>query len=355
MIVLDSIIYELQRAGGISELWTSILSHMAGQADLDFRVLDGAGAAINRSSPDGILERMRVVETGPLLLRRYMPARVPKDTKVFHSSYLRVANDCAVTNITTIHDFIYDKFDNGVPKLIHRKQREVALQRSELIICVSENTKTDLLNFYPELANREIRVIHNGVNPVYYEKGKPEDQSQIEAPYLLYVGGRGKHKNFSMCLDVLLRQDSVGEDLKLCVVGGGKFTREELKKMDRLGVKSKVRHLGTISDETLAHFYRNAFALIFPSFYEGFGIPPLEAMAAGCPVMCSDKSSIPEVVGKSGAYFDPTCIDSAVSALELLTDSKYRDEIIKSGLQRVKSFSWERTAKATVDAYRDYL
>ena len=70
MIVLDSIIYELQRAGGISELWTSILSHMAGQADLDFRVLDGAGAAINRSSPDGILERMRVVETGPLLLRR---------------------------------------------------------------------------------------------------------------------------------------------------------------------------------------------------------------------------------------------------------------------------------------------
>lgn len=355
MVVLDSIIYELQRAGGISEVFSSVFQHLINDESLDFRVLSGPSMDFDCIPSLRPHNNRRVNERGPLFLRRYADAKVPKGSKVFHSSYLRVAQGKYVKNITTVHDFIYDKFDAGAARVVHRKQRNHAVRNSDAIICVSEHTKSDFLEYYPDINERLIKVIYNGVNPLFYKRKNEREVLLEGAPYLLYVGGRGAHKNFRVCLDILLHQRAIGKELKLLVVGGGRFSSAEKNVISGLGLSTRVKHAGLVTNDSLATLYQNAFALVFPSFYEGFGIPPLEAMASECPVICSTGGSIPEVVGDCGVYFDPYCSDSAIDACEQLSDEHLRSSIIKRGFERSKSFSWKNTGRETTQLYRELL
>ena len=151
---------------------------------------------------------------------------------------------------------------------------------------------------------------------------------------LLYVGARGNHKNFGLALDLAAGTVASRMRLSLDVLGGGAPTTAERERIAHLGIANRVRFLGPQDLDGVRAAYRRAFALVYPSFSEGFGIPPLEAMACGCPVLCSDRSSLPEVVGDAAVLFDPSRLDAAEDALRKVYEVHTRKRLIESGFAR---------------------
>ena len=358
MVLLDNIIFELQKAGGVSLVWNSILNACFNDLDIEYTLLDSGKGRSNIFYPQISPTSKIILDRGPLLLRRYRDISKNIQTSIFHSSYFRVHKNKKVKNIVTVHDFVYEKFDKGLRKHIHLIQKKHALYKSDAIICVSENTKNDLLEYCPSLSNRDIRVIYNGRSNEYFPlEGSLYNESARDesSSFLLYIGGRNAHKNFSAVLKLLDTTTARKMNLKLNVVGGGVFTKEELSQLHKLKLAERVTHLGFVDNKTLNQLYNSAFAFVYPSFYEGFGIPPLEAMSAGCPVICSNVSSIPEIAGNAGLLFDPEFPESAEDFLIQLQDTSMRDGIVQKGLQRSMQFSWEKTGKETVQLYKEML
>ena len=349
MLLIDNIIYDLQNYGGITSVWNSILSTL-NKEKLPVSVLSSAnkfkypGINVFKSLKDRKL---------PLLLRRYLDVNID-GVDVFHSSYFRVHKSKKVKNIVTVHDFTYEKFDKGIRKVIHLKQKKHALKRASAVICVSENTKNDLLEYHPWLAPEIIHVIYNGYNKsVFY----PLEKSIVKKGnnYFLSIGGRNVHKNFEFTLE-LMSMDIVKENnIKLVVVGGGEFTTKELTIIKKNQIENCIIYKSNVSDESLNELYNNAFALIYPSKYEGFGIPPLEALAAGCPVICSNKSSIPEVVEDSGLYINCDEVETAIPHIERLLNKEERNNIKNNGYIQANKFSWEKTGLETMNLYKKLL
>ena len=355
MLLLDNIIFELQKAGGVSLVWQAILNACISEPELSYRILDSGYGKENIFYPKNINHEHLITDNGPLLLRRYLDVKKSIPAKVFHSSYFRTHKNKSVKNIVTVHDFVYEKFDSGLRRHIHLLQKKHALNSADVIICVSENTKEDLLTYHPNLANKEIRVIHNGVGEDFALIANKHSIQEKHAPYIFYVGGRYAHKNFSCALALLNTSIAKKIGLTLKVAGGGGFSLEELKEISQLKLSNKVFHVGQINNQTLNELYNFAYAFIYPSLYEGFGIPPLEAMAAGCPVICSNTSSIPEVVADAGLLFNPYKIDEAEQLLINIQDVDYRNKIISNGLIHAAKFSWQKTGKNTVDLYKELL
>ena len=354
MILLDNIIFELQRAGGVSLLWSKILKSCSEEKDLNFSLIDSSNSKENLFYSKENLSVHVYNEILPLFLRRYLDVNI-SGVNVFHSSYFRIHSDPSVKNIVTVHDFVYEKFDSGYRKYIHSYQKSRSLRRADLIICVSENTKNDLLAYYPDLITKDIRVIYNGVSDDFTPLNKCYNSVvNLELPYILYVGGRYSHKNFIAALNMLKFKVCKSINLTLKVVGSA-FNAKELKLMHDLGVSHLVEYVGNVNNESLNKLYNDAFAFIYPSFYEGFGIPPLEAMAAGCPVICSNVSSIPEIVGSAGLLFDPYDIDSSEIYFYSLLDKSFRDNHINKGLLRSSLFSWKNTGDKTIALYKELL
>jgi glycosyltransferase involved in cell wall biosynthesis len=172
-------------------------------------------------------------------------------------------------------------------------------------------------------------------------------------PYLLYVGHRGGYKNFEGFLRAYASSLWLSDNFNVVCFGGGIFSRDEvaLIKSLRLSMNHVIQVNG--GDNKLASVYRDAALFVYPSLYEGFGIPPLEAMSLGCPVACSNTSSIPEVAGDAAEYFDPYDLDSMRTAMELVLSSEVRlNELIKLGKFRCARFSWDRCAKETLSVYK---
>ena len=352
MILLDNIVFELQKACGVSLLWSEILKACTRRNDLSYKVIDSVNASKNIFYPSESKQIEYLFERLPLFLRRYNDVSFC-DVDVFHSSYFRIHSNSKVKNIVTVHDFVYEKFDKGIRKQIHKFQKLRSLKRADVIISVSENTKDDMLYFYPELASKDIRVIHNGISEDFKNLAISDSFFyNVQPPYILFVGGRYSHKNFVAALKMLNFNAAKNIDLKLKVVGGS-FNNYELRLMHELGVSQLVEYVGSVDNESLNKLYNEAFAFIYPSFYEGFGIPPLEAMASGCPVICSNLSSIPEVVGSAGLLFDPYNIDSSEEYFDLLLDKSFRQRVVNQGLLHSKNYSWKRTSEQTVEIYKE--
>ncbi len=351
MLLLDNIIFELQRVGGVSSVWKSIIGAVSKDAKLNAKYLKSSkgqsccGKGIDSSK---IIEDLNI----PLFIRRYLRVHYRKDIKLFHSSYFRVHASPAVKNVVTVHDFVYEKYDTGIRKIIHLMQKKFALKHADAIICVSYNTKKDLLHYHPQLDSNKVHIVHNGVDNSFYPLTDRKADGEL---YVLYVGGRNIHKNFSAVLDLLSSDTALDMGLKLKVVGGGALSIDELNAIRKLKLLDCVRHFDRVDTSELNRLYNNAFAFIYPSYYEGFGIPPLEAMAAGCPVICSNRSSIPEVVGSAGLLFDPDCIVEAEAHLHRLKSESFRLEIIERGFARAASFTWEKTGQKTISIYKKLL
>ena len=256
--------------------------------------------------------------------------------------------------VLTVHDMIHELFSEQIdPTGQQAEEKRKAILAAHAIICVSEHTKQDLLKQYPSL-DQQIAVIHHASD---IDESLSYGSELVPArPYYLYVGSRSAaYKNFNRLLVAFTKVVSIQSNITLCVVGPP-FNEIEAKLIAELKLTDHIQYYEYASDRHLAKLCRCSIAFVYPSLYEGFGIPPLEAMSCGTPVIASNCSSIPEVVGDAGLLFDPYSTSELADLLLYLLDHPLeRDRLIAKGYQRAKMFSWDKTAAQTIDVYRSVL
>jgi glycosyltransferase involved in cell wall biosynthesis len=253
--------------------------------------------------------------------------------------------------VLTVYDMIHELFADAIdPQGYTIRSKKAAIQAANAIICISESTKIDLLRYFPE-AESKITVTY--LASEFSGDWSHGDEPVPSEPYFLYVGSRTKeYKNFDTLLIAFSKAASINSDIRLCVVGSP-FNSEEEALIAELKLADRIHHYRYASDPHLAKLYRCSIAFVYPSLYEGFGIPPLEAMACGTAVIAANSSSIPEVIGDAGILFDPkSAKDLADIMLSLLDSSIERDRLITLGQARHQQFSWDKTAAETVGVYR---
>ena len=306
-VIADNIIFSLQRFGGISVVWNELLQRARADQELTLTELD-----YRQTMPYRWMERYRI------------PDYTAETPSVFHSSYFRVLPQEGVRNVTTVHDLTYHYYRKGLPKAVHLWEEARALRYSEVVICISENTKRDVLRFYPRLQEERLHVIYNGVSDEFYPIPSVEKRG-----YLLYVGNTAvDYKRYDVAQEVARRTG-----LPLVTASG--VTREQLNTM-----------------------YNEALCLLYPSDYEGFGLPILEAQKAGCPVIAQNASSIPEVIGEQGwmvKHDTPQRMAAEMTDIVKQLQSRSTQELITAGIENAKRFSWDKTYEQTKDVYRQLM
>jgi glycosyltransferase involved in cell wall biosynthesis len=360
-VAFDHQIFSAQRYGGISRYFFELASRMP--ADVTAAVI--APAHINhylsrpearrfvhgRYVPFTFRGQVRLVNAvnglaAPALWRRLRP-------DIAHETYFsKDPIGCASRRVVTIYDMIYELFRAefaGGEAVIAAKRAAIA--RADHLICISEATRRDLMSFY-SVESERTSVVHLGhLSPRLPTPGK-EAGPAAGRPFILYVGNRGGYKNFARLVTAYSSSALLRSELDLVAFGGAPFSAEEAAQLERLGISGTVSQESG-ADSALLDRYANATVFVCPSLYEGFGIPVLEAMAVGCPVISSDRGSLPEVVGDAGLYVDPENVDDMRAALErVVTNASLRRDLRERGTERAKQFSWDRCADETARIYR---
>ncbi|ABZ94457.1 Glycosyltransferase [Leptospira biflexa serovar Patoc strain 'Patoc 1 (Ames)'] len=277
--------------------------------------------------------------------------------KVFHPTYfdnyyLDQISKGPNKFVITIFDLIHERFP-GYYKLddIALRNRKSLCYAADRIIAISKSTKNDLMEFYG-IPNDKIEVIHLASN---LHLAFDLESNLIWKNYILFVGERGGYKNFNNFVhgvSPIIQKYKVN----LIFAGGGKFTHEEKETLKKANVLGKSLQIPFQSDSEIKQLYQNALVFVFPSMYEGFGIPLLESMSLGCPVACSNTSSFPEVVGDAAVTFDPWYPESIRDSVDRLFNSEsLRLKMIARGKERSKQFSWEKTGEKHLKIYNQLL
>ncbi len=334
MIIYDDIINVLQPMGGISVLFSKIQKGLQ-RNGIDYKIVPSS-APYGRLSPVRY-SRFLVSNEDDLL------------SNLFHSTYYRIPKGRNIKTVTTVHDFTHEKIIGGVRKLMLSHQKMRAIKRSDLIICVSNNTKLDLIEYLPNIDESSIRVIYNGVGPEFFPIARSEMDFRLRKD-VIFIGRRAGYKNFDVLVSALSMIDGVG----VCCVGGGKFTNKELGFLDR-AIPGRYRHSGYLSVDELNKEYNKALCLVYPSSYEGFGIPIVEAMKAGCPVIAYKGSSIPEVAGDAAILLEHLNAEELAGAINRMCDESEWSMVRNKGLLRATKFSWEETVSRTLSAYEEVI
>lgn len=366
-IAIDSNVFTTQKYGGVSRYLVNLskeLTHMGHHVEIH------GCFHINRHLKDSSahLTRMRYIDHFPRntrrlshyagdLLTNYQLAR--HRPSLIHESYChnRRVGSVSLPRVCTVHDMIYELYPEIWGRMDRTPEyRKSTVNRCQAIICVSESTKRDLLRIL-DLDPAKVHVIHHGFE---HSSEKLElDQNEAihlqnvtASPFLLYVGSRNPYKNFGGFLKGFAKT-SFANDLDVVAFGGGSLSPAEHQNIAQLGFKpGQIRQI-TGSDALLQALYQKAEAFVYPSLYEGFGFPPLEAMVQGCPVISSNTSSMPEVIGDAAEFFDPTQTDSITVAIEsVITSETRRTELVESGKKRVLCFPWSKCAKSHEAIYQ---
>jgi len=267
-------------------------------------------------------------------------------------------------SIVTIHDLTLSFFPGKkMTHFFHRLAYQMVLRsstrRAKKIIAVSNHTKSDLVKVLG-IREEKIQVIYNGVNPKFggiEPTPRPELMQKLglQKPYFLYTGVWRDHKNIVGLIQAFKRfNDSVGNQYNLVITGPHNPTYHEVPDtVSSLGLQKEVHLVGLVSEADLFALYKNAVAYVFPSFYEGFGLPPLEAMQCGTPVIASNTSATPEICGEGNAlFFDPYNMEDMSDKMrQIVTDSTLRQRLMERGLERVKQFSWEKMTREVLEVY----
>lgn len=273
---------------------------------------------------------------------------------IFHPTYYDpyFLESIKTPYVLTIYDFMHEKFQD----MFSSKDKNIAWKKecamkADRIIAISENTKQDIIEYYGIAADK-IDVVYLSSS---LKKIDEELDMQLPQKYILFVGNRSRYKNFNMFIKAVTPLFNEEDKLNVVCAGGGSFSQDEQMMLEELGIKDKVKYFN-IDDKVLAYLYQKAMFFIFPSLYEGFGIPVLEAFNCNCPVVLSNQGSLPEVGGDAVEYFDPYSSESILNAVKkLYFDENRREKLKQLGIIQAKKFSWEKTAKETIAVYNKMI
>jgi glycosyltransferase involved in cell wall biosynthesis len=361
-VLFDSAIAAQQEFGGVSKYYVEMAERL-GAYDVEHRTY--APLFINhylREKPGRTIgmgiKATRISRKAATLIGRHT---LPIATALYRPDLIHqtlydmsTAPKGNVPVVITIHDMIQELFPHDFPDggWIERKRRAIGL--ASWILCDSRNTEIDLLRLYPQAEGRT-SVVHLAAGASNISDASPISRprnSDTGRPFLLYVGHRGGYKNYAGLLEAYARSPRLRQDLDLVCAGGGSFNPTEILALEKLNLTDRVRHVA-VNDEALTELYGTAAIFVYPSLYEGFGLPPLEAMRAGCPVVALRAGSVPEICGDAARYAGSTEPDALGAAIQALWDAPTeREWLIDAGQVRSRDFSWEKCARETAKIYR---
>ena len=367
-VIIDGIIYQIQTQGGISRIYSEVLPRMC-ELDNLLRITLLTEGKCRQSLPEHkhIVHRKIIPVNRYLRLGRLWKPVIPRarqlmirlsigrgDGQIWHSTYYTQPEPWDGLQVVTVADMIHERFSDlfsGLGNDQFREEKRRCVHEADAVICISEATRQDVLRFY-KLDSNSTYVVPLACSDFFRQLGQRGDDSETltNQPFLLYVGSRAHYKNF----DRLIHAYSVWgyrNEVALVVVGNSWSASEELR-LAELGIRDRVHLLTDVDDEELCQLYNLAVAFVYPSLYEGFGIPLLEAMACGCPVIASHVPSTIEVAGECPIYFEPTEMDELVNAFDVALSEGLDSERVEAGLEWVKQYSWDNTAAQTLDVYR---
>ena len=370
-IIYDHQIFSRQNYGGISRYFVELARGLSGIPGASAKI----SAPIHRNkylrpsdTPDGgyyvnyPTQLGRFVRPCNDIIFKYQLAR--KKSGIIHQTYYsKTKIPSRFRTVLTVFDMIHERFPGTFsPRDKTTIDKRLAVDRCDHIICISESTKRDLVEIF-SIDYRKISVVYLGANLTREQpcSGLASDErSEIpqaapvtDAPFILYVGERAGYKNFDRLIEAYASSALLKKNFKVVSFGGGDFSERENSNIKKLDLDpDQILHIGG-DDALLEKLYRSASLFVYPSLYEGFGIPPLEAMSFDCPVICSDVSSIPEVVGDAAILFDPSETDSIRYALERAAfDSEARARLVEKGRVRIQQFTWAKCVEETAAVYR---
>ena len=293
----------------------------------------------------------------PWVLRRERP-------DVYHAPHYVLPPAVRCRSVVTIHDCIHLMFPQYLPNraayAYARTSMWAAARRSDRILTVSEASKRDILSLF-NVKPEKIVVVYNAIDehfsttPSEEHVARVRERYQLDHKFVLYVGNIKPHKNLVRLIEAFSELRRTHDDLKLLIIGDEISKLPALRRaVHRHKLHKYVRFLGYLKDDTLTVLYRLASVFVFPSLYEGFGLPPLEAMASGTPVVTSNVSSLPEVTGDAAVLVDPYDVDSIGNGMRRILDDPQLAEALRiKGLKRAREFSWERSVEKTQRVYRE--
>jgi len=360
-LALDEQIFAVQAYGGISRDFVEQIRVMQRDTGLDVELTPIRAPIVN----EFVLQDPRLVEElqvrragGPYgALTQYWSRRRRSElVDVVHNTFYlpRGLGDYpGAKRVATIHDMIPELMPKSRRKLDLLTRKASYVRASDHIICVSESTRADLLRVYPDI-RVPVTIAYPGVSTEFTPLA-PRLEG-IPDPYLLHVGNRGGYKDGAALITAFLLIASSFPELTLLLVGGGPLTTQERKLIEQSGVDDHRIVQISLPDHLMPSAYAHASVTVFPSRYEGFGLPAVEAMACGSPLVLAQTSSLPEVGGEAAAYFTPGDERMLADVLfEILKDERQHSEMASQGLARAKAFTWDAYAHANVDAYNQVL
>ncbi|MFD1818852.1 Glycosyltransferase involved in cell wall bisynthesis [Pseudarcicella hirudinis] len=354
--------------GGISRYFYYLMNYYKDRTDIDFDLsLKYSNNFYLKNQPFAkhlsydLLSDSKYANRGFSLLNRLNSKKIisRQDFDIFHPTFyhryfLDIVGNKPV--VLTFHDVTTEKFHEQYPEIggDMKDLKQTLLDRADKVIAVSENTRQDILQYFA-VDEKKIKVIHLGTPDIHQN---PLKDLQIALPekFILYVGSRDAFKNFAFFLkaaSVVLKKH---KDLKILCAGAGAFSETETTMINDLGLSGRIMHIKAQKDAILYSVYQKALVFVYPSLYEGFGIPVLEAFACACPALLSNAGSLPEVGGEAALYFDPAREEELIAQLEkVVEDEQLNKKMKEDGLERGKLFSWEKTSLQTLEVYKSLM
>lgn len=356
-------IFMAQEYGGISRYYYELASRVSKKNGFDVKVVapiyinnyikeldvvlgtyTESGSRLNKCST-------RVNQPLSSLINKFLSPDVVHDTYYHNCFSSRFKAFKKHKSVVTVYDMIHEKFSDQFPPVDRTSvYKKMSVDNADHVICISNNTKNDLVEHYG-ISEEKISVI-------YLSSSLPNVDKKVETPkpFIFFVGLRGGYKNFNKLVEVYALSEQLKSNFALNAFGGGPWTSDELAQFMRYGLgEQDVFHVNG-DDTVLASYYLAASCFVCPSLYEGFGIPPLEAMISGCPVACSGTSSLPEVVGDAALIFDPESVESMTDTIEkILFDESCRRSLVSAGRVQAGKFSWDRCADETIQVYSELV
>lgn len=355
-VVYDNKAYYIQKFGGVSVLFKELHERALKDSRLQCRFVEyGEGGNSYQESLN--IPQELIISKSPHFfgLKRLFPVQVKDRIPfIFHSTYFSYCGNRNAININTILDFIEARIGNDIRSRLRAAFQEYIIKKSDMNVCISHSTKRDLLDLYPSVKEENIRVIHLSASDTY----RVIENRKLDLPfpaksYLIYVGNRAKRKNYYLLKNIIAQTNYN------LVIAGNKLSDEERTELETYIPASRYVSLGYTDDERLNELYNNAAALIYPSSYEGFGIPVLEAQQAGCPVIALDTSSIPEVISvtptKCPLLMKEATEKELFSKIQLLSNKELVAQVIADGLKNTERFSWQKMANEYFCLYKELL